>query len=121
MPEGDQIDELEDLGMELGTVFQVVSIEKLNDGSWEMVASRVYVPTLAANLTRLYPGCHFDPKYDPFQPAPRDVDYFGIARARELTRQCVLKRAERMVEDSWPIAAACYAFLLQRPLPKPRL
>ena len=97
----------------VGPISEVASINRLNDGSWEMVVSKAYIPILADKLTRLYPGCHFDANHDPFKSTAEDMAYLGIHRAWALNDRWVLERARRMMEDGWPIAANYYARLLK--------
>jgi hypothetical protein len=102
---------LDKLDANVGTLFEVASITRLHDGSWEMVVLKAYRKKLMDKLLSVLPGCTFDWRYDPFQPLQKDVNLFGSDTARKLNVQWTLERVERMIETAWPISAAYYLHL----------
>ena len=102
---------LDKLDANVGTIFEVASITRLHDGSWEMVVLKSYQKTLMNKLLSILPGCTFDWRYDPFQPLQKDVNLLGFDTARKLNVQRTLERVDRMIETAWPISAAYYLYL----------
>ena len=102
---------LEILDTKIGTINEVPSIEKLNDGSWEMVVLQSYCPTLQAILGKIFPGSDVDLHYDPTEPTVSEAENFGYKVAKTICRYLFINRAERMVKEGWPMAADCYEHL----------
>ena len=107
-------DILEKLDTNIGTGYEVLSIEELIDGSWEMVTLKSYCCTLQDTLSKMFPGSNVDLNYDPLEPTASDVEYVGHNTAKKLCQYWFLKRAERMIQVAWPMAAAYYACLVER-------
>ena len=121
----------------VGRLHEVSSAVELPDESWEMVALKSYLPKLEIRLGKIFPGCHFDPIYDPTEPSKKDVERLFVATTNsnlpnepgemvEDVRRCytaakILRidatssRAIAMIrERPWPVAAAYYSCLLER-------
>lgn len=99
------------LDTKIGTVNEVPSIEKLNDGSWEMVVLQPYGPTLQVILSKMFPGSDIDLNYDPTEPTVNEVKNLGYKMAKTICKDLFVRRAERMVKEAWPMAADCYEHL----------
>jgi hypothetical protein len=95
----------------LGNFDEILSIEELQDGSWELPVRKSYLPTLKNKLRQVVPGCIIEPDYDPTEPNAKEVEEFGYERARILRTATFHDRAERMIREPWPKAAAFYADL----------
>jgi len=102
------------LDTKIGTVNEVASIEELNDGSGEMAVLKSYCPTLQVMLGKILPGSDVDLNYDPTEPTVSEVENLGYNVAKTLCEYLFIKRAERMVKEGWPMAAACYEHLTAR-------
>ena len=98
----------------IGAVYEVPSIEKLSDGSLEMVVLKSYCPTLQAMLDKIFPGSNVDLNYDPTEPTVSEVKTLGYNTAKKLCENSFIRRAERMVRHGWPMAANYYAHLTAR-------
>jgi hypothetical protein len=121
----------------VGRLHEVSSALELPDESWEMVVLKLYLPELEIRLGEIFPGCHFDPIYDPTEPSKEDVERLFVAATNsklptepgemvEDVRRCytaakILRidasssRAMAMIrEKPWPVAAAYYYCLLER-------
>lgn len=121
----------------VGRLHEVSSALELPDESWEMVVLKPYLPELEIRLGEIFPGCHFDPIYDPTEPSREDVERHFVAaknsklpvESREMVedvKRChtaakILRidasssRAMAVIrEGSWPVAAAYYSCLLER-------
>ena len=107
-------DILDKLYKNIWTGYEVPSIEELIDGSWEMVTLKSHCCTLREKLGKMFPDSSFNLNYDPLEPTASDVESMGHNTAKKLCQYWFLKRAERMVEVAWPMAAAYYAYLVQR-------
>lgn len=109
--DGDILDKLD---TNIGTGDEVPSIEELIDGSWEMVALKSYCCTLQDKLSKIFPDSNVNLNYDPLEPTASDVESMGHNAAKKLCQYWFLKRAERMIQMAWPMAAAYYAYLVER-------
>jgi hypothetical protein len=95
----------------LGNLDKILSIEELEDGSWELPVRKSYLLTLKDKLCKMVPDCIVEPDYDPTEPNAKEVEEFGYERARILRTVKFRDRAERMMRESWPKAAAFYTDL----------
>lgn len=95
----------------LGNFDKILSIEELEDGSWELPVRKSYLPTLKDKLCKMVPDCIIESDYDPTEPNAKEVEEFGYERARILGTVRFRDRAERMMRESWPKAVAFYADL----------
>ena len=95
----------------LGNFDKILSIEELDDGSWELPVRKSYLPTLKNKLCKIVSDCIIEPDYDPTEPNANEVTEFGYERARILRTTSFRDRAKRMMRESWPKAAAFYADL----------
>ncbi|EMT66824.1 hypothetical protein FOC4_g10000104 [Fusarium odoratissimum] len=59
---------------QIGRPHEVSSLLELSDESWEMVVLKPYFQELEISLGEIFPGCHFDPIYDPTEPTREDVE-----------------------------------------------
>jgi hypothetical protein len=91
----------------LGNFDEILSIEKLEDGSWELPVRKSYLPKLKDKL----PDCIIDPDYDPTEPNAREVEEFGYEIVRILSKDKFHDRAKRMIYEAFPKAATFYAEL----------
>lgn len=103
---------IHELDAVLGTMFRIPSIERLNDGSWEILIRVTYVPLLRQILIHLYRSFTLDEKYQPIDPRPQDVAYFGRRRAEALHAIWFRNRAQRVTEQGG--ARAYYAQVLKQ-------
>jgi hypothetical protein len=95
----------------LGNFDKILSIEDLQDGSWELPVHKSYLPMLKDKLREMVSDCIIDPDYDPTEPNAREVEEFGYEMARILSKDKFQERAERMMREALPKAAAFYADL----------
>jgi len=91
---------------------QVPSALELPDESWEIVVLKLHLPALVDKLGKSFPGSHIDQTYDPYEPSKDEVVRFGsdIAKFRRVCEFSI--RAENMIRDACPEAAAYYSHLL---------
>ncbi len=94
---------------EIGTTHEVPSIEKLDDGSWEMVVLQSHCSALQDRLGKIFPGSNVDLNYDPGEPAASDLEFWNYDTAKKLREHWFSQRANRMINTAWPAAAAYYA------------
>ncbi|KAH7374078.1 hypothetical protein BKA64DRAFT_256845 [Cadophora sp. MPI-SDFR-AT-0126] len=95
----------------LGNLDNILSIVELEDESWELPVRKSYLPMLKNMLHKVVPKCIIEPGSDPTEPSAKEVEEFGYERARILKPVRFRNRAECMVSESWPKAAAFYADL----------
>ncbi|RMZ87180.1 hypothetical protein DV736_g5594, partial [Chaetothyriales sp. CBS 134916] len=69
---------------------QVPSIAQLNDGSWEILVQKAYLPTLRLQQPNLILS-----EYDPLEPLEEDVKYWGYDRAWVLNTTWSEERAPK--------------------------
>jgi energy-converting hydrogenase A subunit M len=121
----------------VGRLHGVISALELPDESMEMVILKSCIPELRHRLGEIFPGCHFDPIYDPTEPSREDVELRYVAAnnstlpavsgemiedvkrcytaAKILRINASSSRATAMIkEESRPEAAAYYSRLLER-------
>ncbi|EXJ87642.1 hypothetical protein A1O1_04566 [Capronia coronata CBS 617.96] len=106
-----------ELDANVGSIFEVPSISRLNDGSLEILVRTDYLPTLQLRLQEMHLGC-LDTKYDPFEPLEEDVEYWGLDRARYLHAIWTIARVKRMIECSWLIAQVYYRHFFKELAPR---
>jgi hypothetical protein len=90
---------------------EILSIEELEDGSWELPVRKSYLATLKDKLCEIVPDYIINPDYDPIKPGVREVEEFSYKRATILNRDKFHDRAERITRKALPKAAAFYADL----------
>ncbi|KAH7370301.1 hypothetical protein BKA65DRAFT_561928 [Rhexocercosporidium sp. MPI-PUGE-AT-0058] len=95
----------------LGNFDEVLSIEKLEDETWEVLIYKSQMPALTDKLRKEVPDCVINPDYNPFEPDAREVKEFGYEGAKLLRTRRFRERAERMIH--WPKAAAFYGDLIR--------
>ncbi|KAI9736734.1 MAG: hypothetical protein M1834_000938 [Cirrosporium novae-zelandiae] len=105
---------LEKLDRGIGEIHEVASTIELNDGSWEIVVLRLYLPTLQDKLSKIFPNSIVDLKYNPMEPSVDDVKYWGYGNAKALNTDWFSKRAGKMIKEAWPTASAYYSYLMGR-------
>ena len=104
---------LQELDENIGSISEVASITQLNDGSWEILALKSYLPTLQRKLSDMYQSFTLDLEYDPFEPTQDDVEYWGLDRARDLYMAWLMKRVRKIIRKSWFIAEVYYTYLIE--------
>jgi len=102
------------LDTKIGTVNELLRVEELNDGLWEMVVLKSYCSTLQAMLGEIFPGSNVDLNHDPTEPTVSEVEILGYNAAKMLCEHLFIKRAERMVKEGWSMAADFYDYLRAR-------
>jgi hypothetical protein len=72
-----------------------------------------YLSALVDKLGKEFPGSSIDQAYDPYEPGKDEVVRFGhdIAKCRRVCEFSM--RAENMIRDACPEAAAYYSHLLK--------
>jgi len=95
----------------LGNLDEILSIEELEDESWELAVRKSYLPMLKDKLREMVSDCIIDPDYDPTKPNAREVEKFGYEMARILSKNKFHDRAEHMICEAFPKAANFYAEL----------
>ena len=105
---------LEALDTQIGTLNQVLHIEELSDGSWEICILRSHCRAVQDTLGKVFPDSDVDLKYNPFEPTANDLKIWDYDTAKKLRRLWFLPRAVRIVQKGWPAAAAAYyAYILE--------
>jgi hypothetical protein len=112
--EGSQILETLD---SLGRLDEILSIEELKDGSWELPVLKSYFPKLETQLCRIFPGCDIEQSNNPTEPRKEEVEQYGKEVAKHLTIIAFYERAERMKVEGFPGAIAFYSHLLDKVRP----
>jgi hypothetical protein len=92
----------------LGNFNEILSIEKLEDGSWELPVYKLYLLKLKDKLSDYI----VNPDYDPTEPNAREVEEFGYEIARILSKDKFHNRAKHMIYEAFPKAATFYAELV---------
>ncbi|KAH6724828.1 hypothetical protein BKA61DRAFT_665511 [Leptodontidium sp. MPI-SDFR-AT-0119] len=95
----------------LGSLDDILSIVELEDESWELPVRKSYLPRLKNMLHKMVPECITQAVSDTTEPTAKELEDFGYERARILRTMSFRNRAECMVSESWPKAAAFYADL----------
>ena len=105
---------LEMLDTQIGTMNQVLHIEELSDGSWEICILKSHSHAVQDALGKIFPDSDVDLKYNPFEPTANDLKIWDYDMAKKLRRLWFLPRAVRIVEKCWSAAAAAYyAYILE--------
>jgi hypothetical protein len=94
------------LNEELLEISLVAGVQELNDESLELVVYKKYLPTLLKKLGKISPGLNVDLNYNPVQPIVDDE------KERALSMHSFLARADIMIKEAWPVAAAYYFCLV---------
>lgn len=103
------VENLLEIFAEVRKEIDVLHIEELSDGAWELVVLESHCRVLQDKLDG---SCsNVDLNYYPFEPTPQDVAIWGYDSAKKLCEVWGRQRAERVVRGRGP-AAACYAHLL---------
>ena len=105
------IDALKTLNESIGKVNEVLHIEELSDGSWEVVVLKSYCRILQDTLYETFANPGVDLNYDPLEPIAACVKLLGYSAARNLSKHLFGQRAERIIKDGSP-AAAYFAYRL---------
>jgi len=105
---GNYTETLDNLEM-LGNINEVLSIEELPDGCWELPVLKSYVPRLRDEVGKIFPGCNVEPDNDPTEPSEKEVKEIGFEKARILRTRTFCDRAERISNEARPKAAAFYS------------
>ncbi|PVH71140.1 hypothetical protein DL98DRAFT_597224 [Cadophora sp. DSE1049] len=90
----------------------ILSMDELEDESWELAVSKRFLPTLKDMLHEMVPDCIIESDYDPTEPNAKEVEELGSERARILKTHIFHVRAERCMREFWPKAAAFYRDLV---------
>lgn len=90
----------------------ILSMDELEDESWELVVSKRFLPVLTDMLHKMVPDCIVESNYDPTEPNAKDVEKFGPERARMVKTHLFRVRAEHCMRVFWPKAAAFYRDLV---------
>lgn len=109
---GDRIGQ--DLDAHLGPISDVPCFQLLNDGSWEILVQIAVIPGLRERLDRMCQTFMLDVEYQPLDPRPQDVEYFGRWRAEALYATWFRRRAKEVEKKGWPAARAYYAEVLRQ-------
>jgi len=88
-----------------------VSIEKLQNGSWELPVRKLYLQTFKDKLYKMVPNYIMEPDCDSTKPNVKEVEEFSYEKGRILRTALFRDMAECMMRESWPKAAASYADL----------
>jgi hypothetical protein len=104
-----------------GTISEVASIVELPDQTWEIVVLDDYLPCFVKVVRKEFRGSWVDVHYNPFQPDPDDIKYYGYLRAQILCMIWLSERANRMIADAWEEGAAFYTHLKNYGLPARRV
>lgn len=104
---------LEELDDTIGTISEVASITPLNDGSWELLVLKAYLPFLRNKIRNKYQDMTLDTEYDPVQPSQDDTECWGLDAAKTICLGWCAKRAEERMINSWFTAKIYYAYLLE--------
>ncbi|KAK5289772.1 hypothetical protein LTR99_011217 [Exophiala xenobiotica] len=102
-----------DLNAAIGNIILMPSITSLNDGSWEILVRKVYLPTLQRRLHKIHIRFTLDSEYQPLKPLHQDVEYWGLENARRLYALWFMGRAIKIIQESWAIAQMYYSHLLK--------
>ncbi|KAH7364910.1 hypothetical protein BKA65DRAFT_146287 [Rhexocercosporidium sp. MPI-PUGE-AT-0058] len=95
----------------LGNLDDILSIVELEDESWELPVRKSYLPILRNKLHEMDPTCIIELGSNPIAPNAKEVEKFGYQKARVLSTMRFRYRAECMVSEAWPKAAAFYTDL----------
>jgi hypothetical protein len=95
----------------LGNFDEILSVEELQDGSWELPVQKSYLPALTEKLCKVVPDCIIERDYDPTKPNTQEVQSCGYETARAQRTATFDDRVKRMIREAWPKAAAFYADL----------
>ena len=63
-------------------------------------------------LREVFPSSQVDLRYDPVKPTIDEVAIHGYSIAEGLRKRHFRQRAEEMVKEGWPAAAAYYGYCL---------
>jgi hypothetical protein len=105
------IDAFKTFNDSIGKVDEVLHIEELSDGSWEVVVLKSYCRMLQDTLYETFANPDVNLKYDPLEPIAADVELLGYGAARNLSKHLFVQRAERIIKEGSP-AAAYFAYRL---------
>ena len=97
---------------ERDSVNNVPYIEELSDGSLEMVVLKSYCRSFRDQLGEIFYSSDVDISYNPVRPMANDVEALGYVNAKKVYEDWFVARAESIVNDGSPAAAAHYAYLL---------
>ena len=100
--------EISDVLDTLANLGEILSIEELPDGSFELPVLKSYFPSLKDQVGKIFPGCNIELDIDPTEPNEQEVKMFGSSTATILRTATFYDRAERMEYEAWPKAAAFY-------------
>ncbi len=95
-------------------VANVASIYELNDGSYEMVVLKSYLPIFQDKVGKMFPGCDVDTEYDPCEPRLDDLKHGRVDVAKAVNFISFCERAQNMIEFAWPTASTYYHYFLNR-------
>ncbi len=101
------------LNATVGNIIQMPSIVSLNDGSWEILVRKGYLPTLQRKLHKIHIRFTLDSEYHPLNPLHQDVEYWGLKNARKLYAIWFIERAVKIIQKSWAISQMYYSHLLR--------
>ncbi|KAH8653947.1 hypothetical protein BGZ60DRAFT_419026 [Tricladium varicosporioides] len=93
---------------------EILSIEELQGGSWELLVRKSYLPRLKGELGKVVPDCNIEPGYDPTEPSAKEVEEFGYRAAKILKTTMFHDRVERIKREPWPRTRAFYSELGMR-------
>ncbi len=96
------------------TLNELLSMEELIDGTWEIAVLKSYGPTLQAILGEKFPGSDVDLDYDPTEPTTSEMENSDYSATKTLREHLFIKRAERMIKEGPPMAAKFYEYLAAR-------
>lgn len=65
-------------------------------------------------LDEILSGSNVDLNHDPTEPTVSEVEHLGYNAAKTLCEYLFIKRAERMIKESWSLTADFYEHLTAR-------
>ncbi|ETI26831.1 hypothetical protein G647_10277 [Cladophialophora carrionii CBS 160.54] len=87
---------------------EVPEVRQLNDGSWEVLVLKTYVPVLCRRLYEARRRFHLDLAYDGFEPRKEDVECWGLEKAKHLCAMWFETRAMEVIRGACYIASVYY-------------
>jgi hypothetical protein len=93
----------------LASLNGILNIEKLPDGSRELVVFREYLPELKRKLGEMFPTCSIEADYDPLNPTETEVGEHGYEKAKARRAGEFYSRVEQVENAATPKVAAFYS------------
>jgi hypothetical protein len=94
------------------SISDVPNIMELNDGTCEITVRNSHLLKLQDIVDRVFPGRDIQSDYDPTTGSTDDVDTWGSETAGVLNTAWFLRRTQLVVNEGWPVSAACYYYFV---------